>query len=211
METRGWRAVARLQTYRVALYTFIALGIICLSDEVVQLVAGPAYLGAAPIVRIVAAGYLVQGTYWIFYEALIYEKATSAIYPVTIVAAASNIILNLLTVPHYGIMAAACNTVVGFVVQCVGMAFAMHRTSTGRYEYRRILVLFVAAGITFAVSRTVNVGDFLVDALAKGLLVVVLFPALLLPLGFYTSQERRKGLQIAHRIMRLLTGNKRLP
>jgi O-antigen/teichoic acid export membrane protein len=66
----------------------------------------------------------------------------------TLLAAAANVFLNLWLVPYFGILAAAYNTAIGYLLLMCIVWFISNRVYRVEYEAKRIFrVLFLAIGI----------------------------------------------------------------
>jgi O-antigen/teichoic acid export membrane protein len=187
---RGWSIVARLETYRVTLFTVMGLVVAALSREVICVMAAPSYYRAAQVVPIVALGYVLWGLYTLPLNVLFYEKATKVIPMYTMLAAGVNIGLNLLTVPRYGIMAAAVNTVIGFGVLLSGIGYAAQRVKRVPFEYWRIGKLLIAALMSYFVTCLVQTQSLWLNLALKSLAIAVGFPVMLSLLRFYNAMER---------------------
>ncbi len=97
-----------------------------------------------------------------------------------------NVTLNLVLIPPYGMMGAAIATVAAYTVMFVGMAWWAQRVFPVPYQWRRVLTA-TAAGVALAVlGKLVGAGL----ALCVGL--VLAYPLVLVPLGFYLPAERKR-------------------
>jgi O-antigen/teichoic acid export membrane protein len=104
---------------------------------------------------------------------------------VTGAAAAVNVALNLLLIPRYGMMGAAIATIAAYSTMFAGMAWWAQRIFHVPYQWRRVATA-AAAGIALAVGGKLAGAGL---PLAVGLAVI--YPLVLLPLGFYLPAERR--------------------
>jgi O-antigen/teichoic acid export membrane protein len=97
-----------------------------------------------------------------------------------------NIGLNLALIPPYGMMGAAVSTLVSFSFMFGFMAWHAQRIYPVPYQWRRVAILVVTAA-------ALNVVAVLVDApLPLAIALVVAYPIVLLPLGFYLPAERTR-------------------
>ncbi|HZC29798.1 MAG TPA: polysaccharide biosynthesis C-terminal domain-containing protein, partial [Gaiellaceae bacterium] len=105
---------------------------------------------------------------------------------ITGAAAGVNIGLNLALIPPYGMIGAAISTLVSFSFMFAFMAWHAQRVYPVPYQWRRVVTLVGAAA-------ALNVIAVLVDApLPLAVLLVVAYPVVLLPLGFYLPAERTR-------------------
>jgi O-antigen/teichoic acid export membrane protein len=188
-------------TYQVALMTLLALAVALLAPEVIRIMAAPAYWAAATIVPWIAAGYVARYLYFFPVNSLLFKKRPGWIAAVTILAAALNIGLNLLTVPRFGIMAAAVNTLLAFVVLFGLVYVAGQRVFSVRYEWGRLLWLFALALALFVVGWwLVPSGNLLLSIVLKLILLAAL-PALLWLTGFLMPPEKARVRQVVGRMV----------
>jgi O-antigen/teichoic acid export membrane protein len=188
-------------TYQVALMTLLALAVALLAPEVIRIMAASAYWAAAAIVPWIAAGYVARYLYFFPVNSLLFKKRPGWIAAVTILAAALNIGLNLLTVPRFGIMAAAVNTLLAFVVLFGLVYVAGQRVFSVRYEWGRLLWLFALALALFVVGWwLVPSGNLLLSIVLKLILLAAL-PALLWLTGFLMPPEKARVRQVVGRMV----------
>jgi len=83
-------------------------------------------------------------------------------------------------------MGAAIATVAAYTVMFAGMAWWAQRIFPCPYQWRRVLTA-AAAGIALAV-----LGKLIDAGLALSVGLIVAYPLLLLPLGFYLPSERKR-------------------
>jgi O-antigen/teichoic acid export membrane protein len=106
-------------------------------------------------------------------------------------AAAANIASNVVLIPRFGILGPAWSNVISYAV-LAGVAFVLsQRLYPIRYEYGRIARV-VVAGVGAYLAAVLLVPDLRLAAagvLARGLVVVAVFPTLLGVTGFFQRQE----------------------
>ena len=188
-------------TYQVALMTLLALAVALLAPEVIRIMAAPAYWSAAAVVPLIAAGYVARYLYFFPVNSLLYQKRPGWIAALTILAAALNIGLNLLLVPRFGIMAAAANTLIAFVVLFALVYVAGQRAFPVRYEWGRLLLLFALALGLFAVGWWLIPTDNLLLSIALKSALLAALPALLWVTGFLSPAEKERVRQMVGRVV----------
>ncbi len=149
-----------------------------------------------------AIGVFLQGVYLLTSIGLNITKRTQY-YPVaTITAAATNVILNFVLIPGYGIVGAAWANGAAYAVQAgLGYAFSQ-RFYPIAYEWGRILrvclagiAAYTAARMLPSVHLAVNTRSTLApvpDLLLRGTTVVAVFAGLLAVTGFFHADELRQ-------------------
>jgi O-antigen/teichoic acid export membrane protein len=105
---------------------------------------------------------------------------------ITGAACVVNVALNLLLIPPYGMIGAAIATIGAYVTLFVGMAWRAQRLYPVPYQWRRVAT---ASGV--AVAMTI-LGRGVDPPLAGAIAIVAAYPLVLLPLGFYLPEERRR-------------------
>ena len=102
------------------------------------------------------------------------------------VAAAINIGLNILLIPPYGMIGAAIATVAAYVALFVGMVIYSQEVYYVAYQWRRVLTAAGAAVALCVLGTSLNV------PLVVAVLLVLVYPFLLIPLGFYLPAELKR-------------------
>jgi O-antigen/teichoic acid export membrane protein len=205
-EEGGTRALAQLVTYYVFALTFVTLGTVLLSREVVYLMAAPHFHPAYLVVPPVAIAYGLHGVYLVMVSGPSYVKRTAQIPLYTGVAAVANISINLLLVPRYGVMVAAWSTLVAFLIRAVLISVYSQRVFPLPYDYRR-LGLTLVLGLVLGIGWFVDVGSLWGNLCIK-LLLLAAFP--LLVWLVLLSPREKAGLRVLWRRLfarlRRLTG-----
>jgi O-antigen/teichoic acid export membrane protein len=182
------RTFARLSTYYAIIAFTLVLGALLLFEEVVVLMARPAYYPSIPIMKIVILGFLLHGFYFMVVNQLFYAKKVARLPLYSGAAALVNIGLNLLTIPTFGIAAAAWNTVAGYTVLFVLVFIEAKKVYPIPYEYGRLARLAAAAGVIYLAGSLVQLESSWLSLLARAL-VVLAYPLVLFAIRFYTPRE----------------------
>jgi O-antigen/teichoic acid export membrane protein len=184
------RMLSRFSSYYILILIFLGTGIAALAQDALLVMASKAvYYPAYRVVPWVIMGFVMRGFYFLFVTALYYKKQVRALPLVTIGAGVLNVVLNVLTVPKFGYMAAAVNTFIAYGVQAVVMYPLAQRAFRIPYEILR-----------FAKMAVVGIGLFLVAsqlppfhpwlAIAIKTAWVCTFPLWLTLLRFWTPDEK---------------------
>ena len=180
--------ISRLSTYFVLVLTLVFLGVGLYVREVNLLVTSDAFYPAYRVAYWVALGQLLQGLYYIPVNFLFLRNQTSYIPIITISSAVVDIILNLLLLPHYGMIAAAWAGLVSKMVMLVCVLWISRRVYPIQYENARLGKLLGLALVVFGAGLLVpQVSLPLGFALKTGILSI--FPAGLLAFGFFQPEE----------------------
>ncbi len=195
------RLYARVFTYVLAVIGFLWLAVSLLAEEMVMLMARPAFHGAARVVPWIAAAFVLEGLTHVgsiglqLHRKVRYRPATMA------ATAALNVALNWVLVPRYDMMGAAVALVASYAAWFLLRALLSQRLYRVPYEYGRIARLAAVGGVTYALGETVPWGAVPVAVAGKGLLLAA-SPALLYASGFFEPGELRLALGWAGRVVR---------
>jgi O-antigen/teichoic acid export membrane protein len=180
------RTYAWVLTYLVVLTTWIATALTLLSPWIVEWLTTPKFSSASRVVGPLAFAAVSFGGYIVLAIGIGRARRTQFNWVVTGAAAVVNVTLNLTLIPPYGMMGAAIATVAAYTVMFVGMAWWSQRVFPVPYQWRRVLTA-TAAGVALAVlGKLVGAGL----TLCVGL--VLAYPLVLVPLGFYLPAERKR-------------------
>ena len=159
----------------------------------------PRWADASTVITWTSVGVFLQGLYLLTSIGLNITRRTQ-FYPVaTMTAAATNVALNFLLIPRYGIVGAAWANGAAYAVQAVlGYAFSQ-RFYPIAYEWGRIalacaaaLAAYLAARLLPSIHAAVDPRSSLApvpDLLLRGVTVVVVFAGLLAITGFFHAEE----------------------
>src|SRR5687767_655535 len=184
-ETEAKRTYAFVLTYLVAIASWLALALGLLAPWLVRLLATPAFYEGQRVVAPLAFGGMAYAAYIVMAIGVGRAKRTQFNWAITGLAAAANVILNLILIPPYGMMGAAVATVVAYGVMFVAMTWYAQRVYRAPYQWRRVLT---AAGAAVALTAA---GKLLDVPLAAAIALVAAYPLALLLLGFFQAEERR--------------------
>jgi O-antigen/teichoic acid export membrane protein len=179
------RTYAFVLTYLVAFTTWVATGLALLSPWIVDWIAAPAFAESSRVVGPLAFAAVAFGGYIVVAIGVGRAKRTQFNWVVTGLAAAVNIVLNLLLIPRYGMMGAAIATVAAYSTMFAGMTWWAQRVYPVPYQWRRVATAAAAGLALVAVGKLSDLG------LAVALPLALAYPLVLLPLGFYLPAERR--------------------
>jgi O-antigen/teichoic acid export membrane protein len=184
-EGEARRTYAYVLTYLVLVATWVATALALLSPWIVDWIAAPAFDESSRVVGPLAFAAVAFGAYIVVAIGVGRARRTQFNWVVTGVAAAVNIVLNLLLIPSYGMMGAAVATVAAYITIFVGMAWWSQRIYPVPYQWRRVTT---AAGAGIALAA---VGKLAGGGLPVAFLLVLAYPLALFLLGFYLPAERK--------------------
>jgi len=184
------RTYSFVLTYVLFFSCWVSLALSLLAPWIVRVLTAPAFYPGSRVVPVLAFGATAFIAFNVMSIGIGRAKRTQFNWVVTGIAAAVNLGLNFALIPPYGMMGAAIATVAAYTLMFVLMTWNAQRMYPVPYQWRRIVTLGGAA-----VALTV-IGKALHAPLAVAAALAVLYPLLLLPLGFYLPAERRRLLRL---------------
>jgi O-antigen/teichoic acid export membrane protein len=128
-------------------YLIVGLGLCLFRQEVVYLLAGPAYADASKVVVLVVLACFCQAAATLMDSAFyIYRRSDLKLW-VTIATTVVMLALYSLLIPSYGAQGAALATLGGFFVLACGTWWVSQRLFPVRYEWGRLAGLVSVAGV----------------------------------------------------------------
>jgi len=187
----GKGILGRFMTYFLVVVGFMALGICVFVEPLLRIMADPKFAGAVTVVPLVVLALVFSGVYRVLIVGINIKKKTIFIPMMVGGAAVLNIFFNALLIPRWGMMGAAWATVFSYIAMCTAAYIIDHHFFPIQYERGRIVRVVLALASTFTVSRLVT-PEHLLGQIAAGLSMMLLYPATLGVLGFYTEAELDK-------------------
>ncbi|NTV64064.1 MAG: oligosaccharide flippase family protein [Oscillochloris sp.] len=193
-------ALRRATAYYALLLGIAALAVALFSGEVIALILPATYLAASALIPWLALGSYILGISHIFSNTLAFTAGrTRALAVITAFGAGINIGLNLLLVPHMGVLAAALTTALGYAAMAVPSAWLALRCGVASFDLRRMLQSAGAILLCYLIARALMRFGPAIN-IAIGLASIAALPALLAALGFWQADEIAAMRQIWGRL-----------
>jgi O-antigen/teichoic acid export membrane protein len=194
-EARG--VYATVVTWFVAGMAFAVTAMWLLSRWIVRFLTTPKFFDSHEAIGLIATGAALYALYMVLVVILGRTGRTGFNFPATGAALASNIALNLLLVPPFGIVGAGAALVASYLVVLSLMYGFTQRLFPVPYEWGRL------ARALFGATALVVAGELLLPTEgAAGLLLRTIlwlaYPLLLLATGFFTADERLWLARLRH-------------
>jgi O-antigen/teichoic acid export membrane protein len=185
------RVFSTVATYGIAVLALMTAGLAAIAFDLLDLVTGGQYVGAAGVVTWTAAGVFFYGVYLLTSIGLNITARTQY-YPVsTAIGAGVNIGLNFLLIPRSGIIGAAWANAAAYALQAaVAFAFSQ-RFYPVAYEYGRLSRAIAAAVVAYIVARALPIMPAAAGVLIRGATVIAVMAALLWLTRFFNTEELR--------------------
>ena len=181
------RTYSYVLTYLLFVCCWISIALGTLAPWLVQILAPskPAFYRADEAVGVLSFGTTAYAGYTVLAIGIGRARQTQFNWIVSGVAAAVNVGLNFALIPPFGMMGAAIATAAAYVALFLGMALNSQRVYPVPYQWRRVLTLSSVAVVLTAIGYEVR-------SLPLSIALCVVYPLLLLPLGFYLPAERAR-------------------
>lgn len=190
-EPDGPRIFSTVATYGFAVLALMTAGLSAIGADLLAAMTQPDYVIAADVIAWTAMGVLFQGVYLLSSIGLNITKHTQY-YPVaTLTAAGTNVALNFLLIPAYGIHGAAWANAAAYALQAAIAFRFSQRFYPIPYERGRLLRICGAALTAWVIARSLPVMPAVAAVVVRGLTLVAVFSALLWITGFLQPDELR--------------------
>lgn len=149
--------IHRVQKMYVYVFTYMAIGLLTISPEVVKVLSPKTYwTGIGYVNLIVIASFLIY-LYAFFTTYLMYLKKTGTIAVNTMIAAILNIILNYFLIPRYKAYGAAYATIISYAVLFILQYMAMNKQGRAVFDLKSIgmgiTIIVVYGGLFYCIKE----------------------------------------------------------
>ncbi len=192
----GRQTFSKIFEYYALALVAAALGLSLIIKEVIQVISAPDFHAAYKVVPLVALAYVFQGMNRFFWTGTYISKKTLYMGIVGGTSAASNLLLNFLLIPRYGMMGAAWATASSFMVMAAMAYFVSQRVHYVPYRFSRLIMLLGLAAAFYLGSTLIATPYLVLSALLKIVLFLV-FPVALYLFGFFEKREVQKAREVA--------------
>jgi O-antigen/teichoic acid export membrane protein len=145
-EANAKEIFAKVLTYFVLAGSLILVFISSYLD-IIKLLIGRGYWSGLPIIPIILLGYLFNGIYINFTAGIFIKEKTKHLPYITGIGALTNVVVNFLLIPVWGMIGAALATLASYFIMAIVLFFITQRFYKIDYEYSKILRIFFAIGI----------------------------------------------------------------
>ena len=179
---------SRILTYFTFLLCCAALGLSLLSTNILQAMSDPQFWEAAEIVPVIALSCVFWGWSYYFQTGIQLKKKTKYMAYINGSAALVKLLLNYSLIPAFGVMGAACGTLLTFIFVALANWFVAKKLYPIRYEYQRLAKLLCVGIILFWIS-TILVHEGLMEELLLKTILWLSVPVALFLLFFFKPEE----------------------
>ena len=182
------RLFAPILTYIFVLFGGVCVVLSAFSHEIVRVLAGDRYDGAAVAIGPLALGYLFYISTQVTGLPIQLTKRTGYFVRIAWAAAAVNLVLNIALVPLWGMLASAWATTVAYAFLTFGYVVIGQRLWPVRYDMRRSGVA-LGATIAFTTIGTALPSSSSGVAIAMKVAVVVAYTASVVAFGTISRRD----------------------
>lgn len=108
--------ISEISFKMIEAFAFLAVILSLFAPEIVKILATDEYLGAIKIMPPIAAGVFFTSVAHMYSNILVYYKKTKYVMTASIIAAITNVLLNLVFIPIYGYIAASYTTLIAYIL-----------------------------------------------------------------------------------------------
>ena len=186
-ENEARRTYGYVLTYVVFATCWMTATLGLLAPWLVRLLASRSeFYSGARVVSLLCFQAVAWGAFNVVVIGIGRARRTQFNWVVTGIAALVSVALNLELVPRYGMIGSAIADTIAFALMFLLMAFHAQRVYPVPYQWRRVGLLIGAAAGLIVLGRELDV------PLAGSVLLALVYPVVLLALGFYLPAERRR-------------------
>jgi O-antigen/teichoic acid export membrane protein len=179
----------KLKTYLAFVLVWAGLFLSLFSKEIVMIFAqNSSYYSAFTVVPYIILAYILYGLSTISSLGMYLSGNNFYMAFITLLCAGINIGLNFWLIPEYGIIAAAVNTAIAFLIQDLLSILASNKYYKIKYEYFKLIKIFLSGFLLFY-STDLLAADSLIQNILIKVTAGVLFPVLCFFIGCFESKE----------------------
>ena len=180
---------SRVLTYLILALVFAALCLTVFIDEILKIMATPAYFAAGMLVPFIASAYIFNGLQEYFRLGMLLKSKTSIVGIIMLGQSILSIGLYLLVIPFWGAKGAALAVVLSYMAIFSANFICSQKLLHVPLETKRIFVIIVSA-IIIAVAKFFMPSLGLLLALFVDFGLMILFVLVLIGLGFLNREEK---------------------
>jgi len=183
------RFYSKIMTYIAFGIMLLILGVSIYGREIIRVLAkNSSYWDAYIVIPILSMSMLFLMLKHVSTTGLTIKKRTAVLARMVVAVAILNIVLNLLLIPSLGIIGASLATLISRIAHFGIIYYFAQKAYKIPYELKKIIIVIVV-GIVLYLLSLLTTDLVLIPRLGIKLILVILFPILLYPLGFYEEIE----------------------
>lgn len=173
----------------------IFMGYLLWSGFVVRLMTLPSFYPSIPLIPILAFAYIFRGLYCFSTNGLFFAEKTKYIPVITTVAAITNLSLNLIFIPKFGIFAAAWTTVISYFITFIVSYYFSRKFFPIFYPWKsmvKITMLLLSGYITVIFLDELFSHNMLLSLFFRSLISLIFITGifLIMPRGYIRGVKK---------------------
>jgi O-antigen/teichoic acid export membrane protein len=182
-----------LRTYCLFAAPVVA-GVAAVGPELLQSLASEKYADAATILPWVMGGMVIEGVSGMVAAGLFIHRKVKAVVSIIMSCAVLNIGLNVILIPHFGVVGAAIATLVAYAALVVSMALIARRLLPVKLPWASLARSGAASAIMFVAVHSVYPGHRLVTLAVRVVLGSLVYTIAIVAIDGDARQLARKLL-----------------
>ncbi len=183
------RYFSKLMTYSSFFFVWGFVALSLFSKEIIKIFGQNIELHSAwVVVPPILLGYVFSGMRLNASLGMLLTKNTKYIGITTVMAAAVNIALNFIFIPIYGIIAAAANTLLAYILFYALTLYKSNQYYKIPFEHRKLLVLIAVGSALASIIYLLPVMNLFLTIIVK-LAIIISFPFIIYFFKFYEKAE----------------------
>lgn len=146
LRVRNDKNIKRVTGTLLILYAVGCIILTLVGPEIISVLTTKEYAEGCYIVPPVAAGVFFTALYNMYSTVLLYYKKTTQIMFSTVIAAITNVVLNVVFIPIFGYIAAAYTTLISYIILAITQYFFM-KAITKENIYNGVLFAVLSVGV----------------------------------------------------------------
>jgi O-antigen/teichoic acid export membrane protein len=186
---------------RLAFAAIIPFALVFVSypDIVLRLLFGETYVAGAPALQVLAVGAIFYNMFSILAAVLIGIGKPANLTKITAIYATLNFVVNLVTIPTFGIMGAASATLLAYMVGFVLTSKSVGKDITIRMPGMALAKLFAGGVLTTAVIAGLK-GLLVMEAVSEAIVTMAIGLVIYILYAFLTKSVTKKDLDLLRHI-----------
>ena len=183
-EPNAKQTFAEIFTWSFALLGWVFLGLALLMPLIIQTnifglnLINRAYWGGLKIIPLVVGGYFFYGCYINFMVAPVLTKKTTVLMKITLLGAAASILVNILLVPHIGILGAGWAIFTSYAVMALALFIFGQKNYKINYDYKKIFLISLIITLGYFIGSCFDTFEMVKNYIYKIILLCV-YPILI--------------------------------
>ncbi|MDO6459856.1 oligosaccharide flippase family protein [Granulosicoccaceae sp. 1_MG-2023] len=186
-ENESREATAQFLARGFYLYVVVGVPVIfgfsLLAPDLLVLLSGEKYAPGTVVIPYVAFSFYLEGAVLFLGAGLHIHRDTTVFLRWAAISAVLNIALNFIFVPLFGLVGAAFMTIVSYLVFLAGVTRVSFRSLDFPVAWRQLWLIPLLSLIAYVLLGAFDTDGLFTDLLAKGVLVSLIYAALLLALA----------------------------